>query len=185
MSGGSEQAITHIWECHEIRINNQSYKGINLTNTTYACLWTGHIWQSYATISWGRSGSHLSLVHVFHTIPHTGLSVGGLYTIPVLISRGMVGYRPTTTIIEIRWFTEPHKFGMRSVHNQMLIQGSTTNGPQSTQVGATTLEPRVSTYHSPSLHSLSNFSHFNSIRGKKGVLHASGTNHSSSTISYN
>jgi hypothetical protein len=44
-------------------------------------------------------------------------------------------YRPTTTIIELRRFTGPHKSDMRSVHNQMLVQGSTMNSPQSTQVG--------------------------------------------------
>jgi hypothetical protein len=41
-------------------------------------------------------------VHVFDAIPHTGLSVGGPHIIPLNISRGMVGYHPTTTIIEIR-----------------------------------------------------------------------------------
>jgi hypothetical protein len=74
-------------------------------------------------------------------ISHIGLSVGGPYNIPLNISRGMAGYRSTTTIIELRRFTGPHKFSMQSVQNQVLIQGSTTNGPQSTQVGATTLEP--------------------------------------------
>jgi hypothetical protein len=74
-------------------------------------------------------------VHVFHSIPHAGLSVGGTYTIPMLISREIVGYRLTTTIIELRRFTGPHKSSIRSVHNQILIQGSTTNGSQSTQMG--------------------------------------------------
>jgi hypothetical protein len=77
-------------------------------------------------------GSHLSLVHVFHMIPYARLFVGGTYTIPMLISRGMMGYRPTTIIIELHQFTRPHKSSMRSVHNQMLVQGSTMNGPQST-----------------------------------------------------
>jgi hypothetical protein len=133
--------------------------------------------------------SHLSLVHVFYAIPHTRLSMGGLYTIPMNISRGMVEYRQTTTIIELRQFTGPHKSSMRSVHNQMFLQGSTTNDPPSTQAGATTLELRISTYHSlsfpskdaplspscspglkfkSSFHSLLNFNHFHSIRGKKG-----------------
>jgi hypothetical protein len=85
-------------------------------------------------------------------LPHdtsAGRSVGGSYTIPVLISRGMMRYHPTTTI-ELRQFTVPHKSNMRSVHNQILIQGSTMNGPQSTQAGTTTLEPQISTYYSPS-----------------------------------
>jgi hypothetical protein len=43
-----------------------------------------------------------------------------------------------------------HKSSMRSVHNQILIQASTTNGPQSIQPRATTLEPRISAYQSPS-----------------------------------
>jgi hypothetical protein len=132
-------------------------------------------------------------VHIFHVIPHAGLSVGGPYTIPMLISKGMVGYRPTTTIIDLCRFTGPHKSGMQSVHNQMLIQGSTTNGPQSIEVEATTLEleyphttphcsypiilpfPLVTPPHLKfkstsfhSFHSLSYFNHFNSIRGIKG-----------------
>jgi hypothetical protein len=82
-------------------------------------------------------------------VSHAGLSVGDPYTISILISRGMVGFHPTTTIIEVHWDTRPHKSSMRSVHNQMLIQGSTTNGPQSTQAGATTLEPRISISLSP------------------------------------
>jgi hypothetical protein len=114
----------------EIWINNQPCRGINLTNTTYGSTRTGHVWQPFATTSYGRFVSHLSLVHIFHVIPYARLSVGGPYTIPMLISRGMVGYCPTTTIIELRWFTGPHKSIMRSVHNQMLIQESTTNGPQ-------------------------------------------------------
>jgi hypothetical protein len=122
-------------------------------------------------------------------IPHSGLSVGGPYTISMLISRGMEWYPPTTIVIELRRFTRPHKSSIRLVHNKMLVQGSTTNGPQSTQAGATTLEPQISTYHSPSFpsndtllspncpaqsqisipfHSLPHFSQFNSIRGKKG-----------------
>jgi hypothetical protein len=66
--------------------------------------------------------------------------VGGLYTISLNIARGMVGYRPTTTIIELRQFTGPHKSSMQSVHNQVHAQGSTMNDPQLTQVEATTLE---------------------------------------------
>jgi hypothetical protein len=112
---------------------------------------TSHIWQPFATISYGRSGSHLSLVHVFHMISHTGLSVGGPYSIPVNISRGKVGYRPTTTIIKLHRFTRPHKSSMRSIHNQMLVQGSTMNGPQLTQVGAITLESQISTSFSLTL----------------------------------
>jgi hypothetical protein len=134
----------------EIRINNQPYRSINLTNMTYACLRIGHVWQPFIMILYGRSGSHLSLVHIFHAIPHAGLSMGGPYTIPMLISRGMVGYHPITTIIELHRFTRPYKSGMQSIHNQMLIQALTTNGPQSTHARATTLEPRISTYHSPS-----------------------------------
>jgi hypothetical protein len=82
-------------------------------------------------------------------IPHSGLSMGGPYAIMMLISRGMVGYHLTTIIIELRQFTGPHKSSIWLVHNQMLLQGSTTNGPQSTQTVATTLEPRISTYNSP------------------------------------
>jgi hypothetical protein len=128
-------------------------------------------------------------VHIFHTIPHSRLSMGDPYTIPMLISREIVGYRPTTIIIELCRFTGPHKFSMRSVHNQMLSQKSTMNGPQSTQVGATTLEPRISTslfltfpsddtplspscparsQINSSIHSLPSFNNFNFIRGKKG-----------------
>jgi hypothetical protein len=50
-----------------------------------------------------------------HTIPHTRLSVGGPYTISVNISRGMVGYRPTTIVIELCRFTGSHKASMCSL----------------------------------------------------------------------
>jgi hypothetical protein len=141
-------------------------------------------------------------------IPHAGLSVGDPYTIPVLISRGMLGYRPTNTIIELRQFIRPHKFDMRSVHNQMLIQGSTTNCHQSTQVGLPPwslkyphITPRPS--HLMILHFplvalpgfkfKQNFIHTILYQiliiliplEVKMVLHVSGTNHSSSTVSYN
>jgi hypothetical protein len=134
----------------EIRINNHPCRGINLTNMTYVLPSTGHIWQHFTTIPLGQFGCHLSLVHVFHAIPHVGLFVGGPYTIPMKISKWMVGYHPTTTSTELCWFTGPHKSGMWSKHNQKLVQGSTTNGHQLTQAGATTLEPRISTYYSPS-----------------------------------
>jgi hypothetical protein len=54
-------------------------------------------------------------VHVFHTVPHDGLSVCGPYTIPVNISTGMVGYHPTTIMIELRRFTGSHKASKWSV----------------------------------------------------------------------
>jgi hypothetical protein len=34
----------------EILINNQPYRGINLTHMTYARSHTGHVWQPFATI---------------------------------------------------------------------------------------------------------------------------------------
>jgi hypothetical protein len=93
----------------EIRINKQPCGGINLTNMTYTRPRICHVWQPFTMTSYGRSRSHLSLVHVFHVIPHTGLSVGGPYTIPLNISRAMVGYRSTTTIIQLRRITGSHK----------------------------------------------------------------------------
>jgi hypothetical protein len=99
----------------------------------------------------------------------------------------MVGYHPTTTIIKLRRFTGPHKSSIWSVHNQVFIQGSTINGPQSTHAGATILELQISTYQSLSFpfkeaslslvaprglkfkspfHSIT-FNHFSSIRDKK------------------
>jgi hypothetical protein len=47
----------------------------------------------------------------------------------------MVGYRPTATIIKLVGLSGPSIAVMRSVPNQMLVQGSTMNGPQSTQTG--------------------------------------------------
>jgi hypothetical protein len=173
----------------EIQINNQPCRGINLTNTTYTRPRIGHVWQPFTTILYGRFGSHLYLVHVFHVIPHYRLSVGGSYTIPLNISRGMVEYRLTVIIIELRQFTGPHKSSMWSVHNQMLAQGSSMNGPQSTQAGLPPWSPKyphttprpshlkmlcfplvapLGLKFKSSFHSLSNFNHFNSIRGKKG-----------------
>jgi hypothetical protein len=132
-----------------------------------------------------RSVPPLPSAH-FHVIPHAGLSLGGPYTIPMLISRGMVGYCPTTTIIELCWFTGPHKSSMRSVHNQILVQGSTTNGPHrrglppwSLKYPHTTPHPsHLMVLHFPlvappglkfktlihSFYSLPNFNHFNFIK---------------------
>jgi hypothetical protein len=56
----------------------------------------------------------------FHVIPHTILSVCGPYTIPVNISKGMVWYRPTTTIIKLYRFTKSHEAIMRSVQFKYL-----------------------------------------------------------------
>jgi hypothetical protein len=119
---GSEQAITHIWSDVEIWINKQPCKGVNLTNMTYVHPRTCHVWQSFATTSQGRSRSHLSLVQVFHAIPHTALSVGGPYTVLLNISSGMVGYCPTTTIIEQRQFIGSHKASMQSIQFKYLLK---------------------------------------------------------------
>jgi hypothetical protein len=58
-------------------------------------------------------------------IPHTMLSVGGLYTTPVYISREMVGYHPTTTIIELRLFTGSLTASMHLVLFKYLLNGTT------------------------------------------------------------
>jgi hypothetical protein len=50
MSGGSEQAITHIRECRRDLNQNKPYRGINLTNMTYMRPWIGHVWQPFSTI---------------------------------------------------------------------------------------------------------------------------------------
>jgi hypothetical protein len=42
-----------------------------------------------------RAGLHLSLADIFHVIQHAGLSMGGPHTIPVYITVGEVGDRPT------------------------------------------------------------------------------------------
>jgi hypothetical protein len=48
--------------------------------------------------------------------------VGGPYTIPINISRGTVGYLPTTTIIKLCQFTGPHKASMHSVQFKYLLE---------------------------------------------------------------
>jgi hypothetical protein len=88
----------------------------------YTCLWTGHIWQSFTMTSHIWFESRTSLVHVFHTIPHTGLSLGSPYTIPVNISIGTVGYCTTTTIIKLHRFTGSNKDRMQSVHFKYLLK---------------------------------------------------------------
>jgi hypothetical protein len=60
----------------------------------------------------------------------------------VNISRGMVGYHPTTTTIEQHWFTGPNKLSMQS---RFQFEWSSIDIG-----GGTTLEVRISTYHSPS-----------------------------------
>ena len=71
-----------------------------------------------------RSRSHLSLVHVFHAIPHSGLSVGGPCTIPVASTghhcrNGEVSSNSTT--ISVTRFTRPHKSSMRQYTTQILF----------------------------------------------------------------
>jgi hypothetical protein len=169
-------------------MNKQHYTGINLTNMRYAHPWTEHVWQPFATISYDQFGSHFSLVHIFHVIPHAGLFVGGPYTIPMLISRGMVAYHLTTIIIEQRQFTGPHKCSMRLVHNKMLVQESTMNSlnwhrwrlppynfkyphfsPRSSHSMILRFSLVVPSDHkfktsNHSFHSLSNLNHFNFIK---------------------
>jgi hypothetical protein len=142
-------------------------------------------------------------VHIFHAIPHARLSMVGPYTILMLISRGMVGYHPTTIINKLCRFTGPHKSGMWPVHNQMLVQGCTMNGLQSTKVGlpSWSLEyphssPRPShpmilpfpLVAPPSLKFKSTFQSFQFLAiliplEVKRVLRVSRTNHSYSTVS--
>jgi hypothetical protein len=62
------------------------------------------------------------------------------YSVWVLKPGMTVGYHLTTTIIKLHQFIGPHNFSMWPVQNQVLVQGPTTNGPLSTQAGATTLE---------------------------------------------
>jgi hypothetical protein len=50
------------------------------------------------------------------------LSVGGLYTILVNISRGMVEYHPTTIIIVVHRFTGSHKASLQSVQIKYLLK---------------------------------------------------------------
>jgi hypothetical protein len=58
------------------------------------------------------------------------------------ISREIVAYRLTTTIIELRRFTGFHKAMVSTI--RILAQGFTMNGPQSTKADATTLKPQIS-----------------------------------------
>jgi hypothetical protein len=88
------------------------------------CPRTSYVWQHFTMTPQGWSGSHISLVHIFHVISHTGLSVGGSYTTLVYISRGMVGYRPTTTIIKLCQSTL--RDNMWLVLFNYLLNGSTT-----------------------------------------------------------
>jgi hypothetical protein len=140
-------------------------------------------------------------VHVFYTIPHTGLSVGDPYTIPVYISRGMVRYRLSTTIIELRCLLDP----IKSTCGQYC--SSTCSGfhyeRSSINTGeATTFEPRISTSLSSTFPSNDttlfpiclvrsqiktsnnsyNKNHSKITSVKRGVLHASGTYHSTSIV---
>jgi hypothetical protein len=73
--------------------------------------------------------------------------VGGPYTIPNLITRGMVRYRPTATIIELCRFTRSiYQHAVNTVRYLLTI-GPKWYNPQSTQMGATTLVPRIYTCH--------------------------------------
>jgi hypothetical protein len=83
-------------------------------------------------------------VHVFYVIPYTRVSVGGSYTIPVNISRGMVGYNPMTIIIELRWFTGSHKASMRLVQFRYLLQvWSSINTTEGYHHGASNISDEI------------------------------------------
>jgi hypothetical protein len=90
----------------QINLHLARKKSDNTTHMSNEGTMSGHS-------SWQRSkswtGSHLSLVHVFHTIAHTGLSVGDLYTIPVYITAPEVRDRPTRVTVKATKFTRPHK----------------------------------------------------------------------------
>jgi hypothetical protein len=78
----------------EIRINLHlaSEKPDNTTHMSYKGTTGSH---SSRQRSKSRVGSHLSLVHVFHMIPHARISVGGPYTILVYIAIREVRDHPT------------------------------------------------------------------------------------------
>jgi hypothetical protein len=56
-------------------------QGINLT-TRHTWVQIHHEWQQFMTTTKESSQAHLTLVHVFHTISCSGLSMGGTCTIP-------------------------------------------------------------------------------------------------------
>jgi hypothetical protein len=64
----------------------------NTTHVSHEGTTSGH---SSRQRSKSRAESHLSLVHIFHAIPHAGLSVGDAYTILIYITVGDVRDRPT------------------------------------------------------------------------------------------
>jgi hypothetical protein len=82
---GNEQVSPISKGSTEIRIiyNLVGEKPDNTTHVSHEGTTSGH---SSRQRSKSQTGSHLSLVHVFHMIPHTGLSVGGPCTILVYIT---------------------------------------------------------------------------------------------------
>jgi hypothetical protein len=73
---------------------------------------------------WSKSvvRSHLFLVHIFHMIPHTGLSVGGLYTIPVYIIAGEVRNHPTQRLLKLLSLWDPINPICVSTKSNLLIE---------------------------------------------------------------
>jgi hypothetical protein len=70
------------------------------------------------------SWAHLTLVHVFYMMPHSGLSVGGPCTIPYTTKRyGRVSFNSAND--EATKFVRPHKSRMRQYIIELAHQGQT------------------------------------------------------------
>jgi hypothetical protein len=120
MSGGNEQVITHIRECRGDP-NQQSTLQENKPDKHDICVPADRprIATFHNNTIWSIWVSHLPSARLSRDT--TYWVIDGPYTISMLISREMVEYHPTTTIIKLRRFTGPHKFVMQSVHNQMFV----------------------------------------------------------------
>jgi hypothetical protein len=83
-----------------------------------------HEWQQFMTTTKESSWAHLTQVHVFHVIPHPGLSVGGPCTIPYTPERyGRVLSNSST--MEATKFAGSHKYHMRHYIIEHAHQGQT------------------------------------------------------------
>jgi hypothetical protein len=100
------QAITHIRGSHG-DLNWYTPSRENLTTWRKRGLQDHTCGHSLQQRSKSRAKSHLSLVRVFHAIPHSGISTSGSYNIPIYIPAEEVRYYPTQRPLKLLSLRDP------------------------------------------------------------------------------
>jgi hypothetical protein len=105
----------------EIRINLHLAREIsdNTTHVSHEGTTNSH---SSRHRSKSQAGLHLFLVHVFHVIPHAGLSMGVSYTIPIYITAWEVRDHPTRRPPKLLSLRDPINLVCVSTKSNLLIR---------------------------------------------------------------